>query len=122
MRHMKKILAFLIVVGCHSSTAPKRNPEYPLRTVEGKALPVVVGGMFKVTSGSITLNPDSTFKDWVAYEYGGYAITDSLVGKYSHMGDSLLFWAPDRGVKYSAGFDGKTITVTAWGFREEYRQ
>ncbi len=61
-----------LLVGCSDSTQPTSfYGTYPLRTVHGQPLPVAIRELpnytFKITSGTITLDSDSTFSDSFNY-------------------------------------------------------
>jgi hypothetical protein len=111
---MVGLALLLSITACiNDSTSPEqdRTGRYRLRTINGDQLPAFVSdnkvGRIDFTSGTLRLNPDSTYTDSTGvrftYSDGVRNTTDVSSGRYTIRNDTVIF-SSVRGERYQMVF------------------
>ena len=120
-------LVVAVLAAC--SSAPDITGSYDLRAVNGVALPVragrVVQGSSQLTAGSVTLNPDGTYRYRLIFQVvapGRGEYTDSTVsaGTYDLRMSTVRMHAP--GGDMSAQLAGSVLSLSMGGWSYLFRK
>ncbi|MBI2401788.1 MAG: hypothetical protein HYV20_03420 [Gemmatimonadetes bacterium] len=121
------LLLLAALAGCRS--VPQITGTYELRAVNGAPLPVRAGwvaqGSSELTGGSMTLNPDGTYRHRLAFRVrsqarGEYVDSSVNVGTYERRLSTIRFHAP--GGDMAAQLAGPNLALSLGGWSYVFRR
>jgi hypothetical protein len=134
LRHIARMLAVALLIACGGGSDPAGPGEtvvgeYTLRTINGTALPVVIGREQGVTvsalSGTMSLRADRTFSASVTARgvSAGSDVTSTFtsVGTYTVNGSALTLLATGtENARLTGSYANGRVTMTEDGFVSVY--
>src|SRR3990170_4960220 len=121
------VLLLAAFAGCQS--VPQITGTYDLRAVNGAPLPVRAGwvaqGSSELTGGSVTLNPDGTYRHLLEFRVrsqarGEYVDSAVTVGTYERRMSTVRLHAP--GGDMAAQLAGPTLALSLGGWSYVFRK
>jgi len=111
-----------LALGCRQ--APQITGSYELAGVNGRALPVqaghVPGGTSQLVSGTLTLNPDSTYvhrqRFQVHQEDRDYPDSTLQTGTYTRRMSTLTFHAPGGNMSGQVAGSALQLSIGGWTY------
>lgn len=138
---MRRVIIFLVAAGAmacgaDNTTSPINSVPgspagvYALTTVNGSALPFVLGqndtASAQLTAGAITLRSDGSFLDilnvLVTVPSGTTMEADTLAGSYAVQGSTILFQPNDNSGNYTAALTDTSLVEANPNFTIVYRK